>query len=102
MRTTLERLEQLRECSLVGVEERGGAVRYRLLETLREYGWEQLAAAGALAAARRRHRDWFLHLAQQAFAADSGPEETAWLRRMKPSGRVGYSILLYDLRKRRN
>src|SRR5207249_11216154 len=35
-------LEQLRECSLVQAVETGGEMRFRLLETLREYGAEQL------------------------------------------------------------
>jgi non-specific serine/threonine protein kinase len=82
-RATLEELEQLREWSLIGVEERGGEVRYRLLETLREYGWEQLAAAGELAATRNRHRDWYLQLAEHAKAAAHGPEQNAWLTRLE-------------------
>jgi non-specific serine/threonine protein kinase len=81
----LDDLEQLREWSLIGVEERAGEVRYRLLETLREYGWEQLAAAGELAAARSRHRDWYLQLAEQADAAAYQPEmvQKAWLARLE-------------------
>jgi len=85
VRTTLACLEHLRECSLIGVEERGGAVRYRLLETLREYGWEQLAAAGELSAARRRHRDWYLQFAEQADAAAYRPDamQKGWLTRLE-------------------
>jgi tetratricopeptide (TPR) repeat protein len=84
-REVLEYLEELRECSLIGVEERGGMVRYRLLETLREYGWEQLAASGELAAARSRHRDWYLQLAEQADAAVYRPDAMpkAWLTRLE-------------------
>jgi non-specific serine/threonine protein kinase len=81
--TALEELEQLRECSLIGVEERGGEVRYRLLETLREYAWEQLSAAGELAAVRTRHRDWYLQLAEQADATATKPEQKEWLTRLE-------------------
>jgi alkylation response protein AidB-like acyl-CoA dehydrogenase len=38
----LELLDRLRECSLVLAEEHHGVMRYRLLETLREYGAEQV------------------------------------------------------------
>jgi predicted ATPase len=82
-RTTLECLEQLRETSLIGVEERGGRVRYRLLETLREYGWEQLVAAGELTGARSRHRDWYLQLAEQADASGYEPKQKQWLTRLE-------------------
>jgi predicted ATPase/DNA-binding SARP family transcriptional activator len=84
-RTTVEYLEQLRECSLIGVEERSGASRYRLLETLREYGWEQLAAAGELAATRSRHREWYLQLAEQADAEAYELEvmPKGWLTRLE-------------------
>jgi predicted ATPase len=40
-----------------------GQVRYRMLETVREYGAGWLAALGDLARMRRRHRDWYLGLA---------------------------------------
>jgi non-specific serine/threonine protein kinase len=79
----LDHLEQLRGCSLIGVEERNGEVRYRLLETLREYGWEQLAAAGELTAARSRHCDWYLQLAEQADATAARPEQKEWLTRLE-------------------
>jgi predicted ATPase/DNA-binding SARP family transcriptional activator/class 3 adenylate cyclase len=42
----LDYLEQLRECSLLIVEEEGGNARYRFLETIREYGEEKLRAFG--------------------------------------------------------
>jgi non-specific serine/threonine protein kinase len=85
----LDSLEELRDTSLVGVEERGGeagsgGMRYRLLETLREYGWEQLVASGELDEIRRRHRDWYLQLAEQAGAAFYGPQQKGWLTRLEP------------------
>jgi hypothetical protein len=80
----VDSLEQLRECSLVQVEEEpGGGLRYRLLETLREYGWEQLAASGELATVRRRHYDWYLQLAEQADAAHFRRGQTGWLARLE-------------------
>jgi predicted ATPase/class 3 adenylate cyclase len=43
--------------SLVVVHSEGAVPRYRLLETIRQYGTEKLVAAGEDAATRRRHRD---------------------------------------------
>ena len=52
--------------SLVQTEETGGDVRYRLLETVRQYGQERLAAAGGVEPARDRHLAWYLALAEEA------------------------------------
>src|SRR6185437_14059303 len=41
-------------------------VRFSMLETIREYGREQLTATGETAAVRRRHADYYLTLAEQA------------------------------------
>src|SRR5262249_16105211 len=82
-RTTVEDVGQLRGRSVIGVEERGGAVLYRLLETLREYGWEQLEAAGDLWEVRNRHQAWYLRLAEQASAAADRPEMPVWLTRLE-------------------
>src|SRR4030095_2918034 len=40
----------------------GGAVRYRMLETVRAYGAERLAEAGEAQALARAHAAWFLEL----------------------------------------
>src|SRR5262249_53248175 len=42
----LDALAQLRECSLVLAEEDGEETRFRMLETLREFGQEYLEASG--------------------------------------------------------
>jgi predicted ATPase/DNA-binding SARP family transcriptional activator len=59
----LDLLARLVDKSLVVVESSGVEVRYRLLDTVREYGLEKLAEAGETDAARRRHRDYYLHMA---------------------------------------
>jgi predicted ATPase/DNA-binding CsgD family transcriptional regulator len=41
----------------------GGEPRYRMLETAREFGLEQLAASGEEEAIRRRHARWYLDVA---------------------------------------
>jgi len=62
--------------SLVHADEAGGTeARYRLLETVRQYGLERLAEAGELAALRDRHLGWCLSLAEEAEPQLSGPEQ---------------------------
>jgi predicted ATPase/DNA-binding SARP family transcriptional activator len=56
----LDLLSHLVDKSLVVVDSEGVDVRYRLLETVREYGAAKLAEAGEPDPVRRRHRDFFL------------------------------------------
>jgi tetratricopeptide (TPR) repeat protein len=58
----LDYLAQLREASLVLAEEGAGEMRFSMLETLREYGQEQLCAQEH-AAAQQRHAQFFTALA---------------------------------------
>jgi predicted ATPase/DNA-binding CsgD family transcriptional regulator len=62
----LDLLGSLVDQSLVMAEERNSAERYRLLETVRQYGLERLAEAGEKETVRDRHRDSFLALAERA------------------------------------
>ncbi len=78
----LDLLAGLVEKSLAQSEESEGGVRYRLLETLRQYGQERLALSGDDAALRGRHRDFFLALAEEAESHLTGPEQAAWLARL--------------------
>ncbi|HSR94907.1 MAG TPA: BTAD domain-containing putative transcriptional regulator [Solirubrobacterales bacterium] len=57
-------LGRLVDKSLVHVEEGPGDHRYRLLETVRQYAVEQLEQAGERVASERRHRDWYVELAE--------------------------------------
>ncbi|WP_328818794.1 ATP-binding protein [Nonomuraea cypriaca] len=58
-------------------------VRYRMLETLREYGRERLCAHGREAELRRRHRGYYRELAAQARAELFGPGQVAWFTRLQ-------------------
>jgi non-specific serine/threonine protein kinase len=79
----LDLLTQLVDKSLVIAETHGGEARYRLLETVRQYGDEKLRNAGEAAEVRRRHRDWFLALAEQAGSELRGPKRSIWLDRLE-------------------
>jgi non-specific serine/threonine protein kinase len=79
----LDLLGQLVDKSLVLTEGAGGEARYRLLETVREYAAEHLAAAVETETARGRHRDWCLALAEEAAPALWGPEQSTWADRLE-------------------
>jgi predicted ATPase len=85
----LDVLEQLRECSLIFCEETAGAMRFRMLETIREYCWEKLAELGdvgnglcAVPKVRGRHLEFFTQLAEQANEKWASAERGAWFQRL--------------------
>ena len=75
--TVADGLARLADDSLLVVE-RGEPTRYRALETIRQYGVEQLDAAGELAAVRDRHEQWCCTVATALAAAEPGD---AWCER---------------------
>jgi non-specific serine/threonine protein kinase len=79
----LELLTRLVEKSLILFDQREGDARYRLLETVRQYGQEKLAKARETPALRRRHRDFFLALAERGELALRGGAQDAWLARFE-------------------
>ena len=58
-------LGQLVDKSLVVAELHGSEMRYRLLETVRQYAWERLVQAGEADALRDQHRDWCMAMAER-------------------------------------
>jgi predicted ATPase len=80
----LDYLAELRECSLVLAEEREGEseMRFRMLETLREFAQDQMSPAER-AVARRRHLDFFLKLAEEAGLHRQSSRQGAWLDRLE-------------------
>ena len=82
-REVLDVVASLADKSLLRREEREDVPRYRMLETVREYGLEQLAASNELHAARREHAEHFLALAERAVAEWWGPAPGAWLDRLE-------------------
>lgn len=59
----LDQLALLVDKSLVVAENSGGATRYRLLETVRQYAQEKLGESGEAEAVRARHRDHYTAMA---------------------------------------
>ena len=64
--TVLDLLAGLASKSLVLVETRGAAARYRMLETIRQFAYEKLADSGDVERVRRRHLDFYVALATEA------------------------------------
>jgi len=81
----LDHLAALVGKSLVLAEETGGSTRYRLLETVRQYTAERLAArpGAELDETRAAHRDHYLALVETAGLHLRGPDEAAWLDQLE-------------------
>ena len=79
----LDLLTSLIDKSLVVVETRGNATRYRLLETVQQYAREKLAEAIESEIYARRHRDWFLEFAEQAEPHILASEQLEWCERLE-------------------
>lgn len=74
----LESLSQLVDKSLVQVELQRGLARYRMLETIRQYALEKLAASGEADDVRHRHAHYYLAFAESDDVA--GGSEVTYLR----------------------
>jgi predicted ATPase/DNA-binding XRE family transcriptional regulator len=76
----LEELAALLDHSLLRhTGEVAGEPRYGMLETIREYALEQLAASGEQEDTERAHAGHYLAIAEAAEPALRGPEQAAWM-----------------------
>jgi predicted ATPase len=60
-----------------------GEPRYWMLETIREYGLERLAASGELDRLHDSHARHYLEIAERAKPQLTGSEQVSWLRRIQ-------------------
>ncbi|MGV9949648.1 protein kinase domain-containing protein [Rhodococcus aetherivorans] len=79
----LDTLTALVDKSILIREEAGSVVRFRMLETLRDYGAEKLGRSGEDLGVRRRHRDWYEALALTAEAEWISARQLDWIARLK-------------------
>jgi predicted ATPase/class 3 adenylate cyclase len=81
----LDLLGSLVDKSLVIADRTAESLRYRLLETVRQYAAQELfkaAGEAELTAIRDRHADFYLRVAEEAGPALTGHRQGYWLRRL--------------------
>ncbi len=79
-----EILETLVDQSLLQLQRQtGDGLRFRMLQTLREYGLERLASAGETAITGAAHATYYLSWVQQAASFIIGAEQADWLDRLE-------------------
>ncbi|HYM70819.1 MAG TPA: AAA family ATPase, partial [bacterium] len=79
----LDLLTQLVLKSLVLMDEQDASVRYRFLETVRQYSAARLREWSEEPAVRDRHLDWFLALSERAAPEMVGSTQAAWFDRLE-------------------
>jgi non-specific serine/threonine protein kinase len=93
----LDVLSALVDKSILIRTESSGVVRFRMLETVRDYGRQKLQESGTDQRLRRRHRDWYQQLvlaAEAEWISDRQPYWTARLEFEQPNLReaLGYCL----------
>src|SRR6266704_1907336 len=64
-------------------EQEGEEPRLLMLETIREYGLEVLAASGEMEITRQAHASYYLRLSEEAELELAGPRQAMWLERLE-------------------
>jgi predicted ATPase len=88
--STLDAAEEIVEADVDGLQSlldkslvRRTDQRFWMLETIREFARERLAASHDPDAIGRRHAEWFLALAERVEPFLKGAEQASWLRRLE-------------------
>ena len=80
----LDRIEALLDNSLLQQRDQAdGEPRFTMLETIREYGLEQLDVSGEASLIGRQHAHYFLALAERAELELSGSNQETWLAQLE-------------------
>ncbi|WP_216216838.1 ATP-binding protein [Amycolatopsis aidingensis] len=79
----LAAVDSLIDMSVLLREDGVTTVRYRMLETLRDYGHQRLVAQNAGTEVARRHRDYYFQLTEDADAGWFGPRQRDWMDRLR-------------------
>lgn len=80
----LERVTSLLDKSLLQtIQQEGKESRLLMLETIREYGLECLAASGEMEETCRAHALYYLRFAEEAESKLRGPQQTRWVGRLE-------------------
>jgi predicted ATPase/DNA-binding SARP family transcriptional activator len=94
-------LGQLVDKSLISVADRDPATRYRVLQTLVDYGRRRLTEAGEVEATSDRHLSWMVEFATAAEPGLRGPDQARWIRRLGRELDNGRAALEWAERHRR-
>ncbi|MEV6321051.1 LuxR C-terminal-related transcriptional regulator [Nocardia sp. NPDC051787] len=79
----LDLIDHLVAQSIVLLAPTDGLPRYRMLETIREYGWHRLTELGESDTLRKRHCDYYLALAERIAGEWNGPTQPAGLAELR-------------------
>ena len=82
----LDLVSSLVDKSILTRTEHNGVVRFRLLETLRDYGREQIRQGDRYPELRRRHTDWYRRMVSDAAADWFSPRQVEWMKRLELEG----------------
>lgn len=96
----LDGLTRLITKSLVATDQQSEGMRYRMLETIREYARQKLIDSGEAAEQYTKHRDWFLHYAEAAEPKLRHAEQSVWLERLEADYENVHAALRWSLRRR--
>jgi len=92
----LELSEELARHSLIYLDSTGPALRSRMLETIRAFVAERLAARPDAAEIRRRHADYYRRLTEQADRPLRGAGQNEWLERLQAeAGNLAVAVRWY-------
>ena len=78
----LDLVDALADKSVLSVDP-DGEPRYRMLETIRQYGRDRLAASGQRSVLQRLQRDYYQQLVRTAGSQWFGPDQVAWQARLR-------------------
>jgi predicted ATPase len=95
----LDLLSTLVDKSILTRTEAGDTVRFRLIDTLRDYGRQRMDPA-ELTQLRRRHADWYRRLVLDAAANWFSARQVKWMKRLEQEGlniRAALEFTLTDL-----
>jgi tetratricopeptide (TPR) repeat protein len=94
----LEGVASLLDKSLLRCDERASdGRRFEMLETIREFALDRLAAGGEEEDARRRHAEYYRALAEESEEQLAGPAQGEWLARLEAEQDNFRSALAWSL-----
>jgi non-specific serine/threonine protein kinase len=97
--SVLDLLGRLADKSLITTSADGAEMRYRQLETIRQYGWERLGESDQWEAVIDRYVGWYVELFDRTEGALAGPDAGAWYARFEREHDNLRAVLRYLLRR---